>query len=156
VHYSLVFIPECGEMGTWVEAVGNRIVCGEDDPNRPARLVLQHLPPIDPQKRPDSKKIYLTGFLDRDRDTVEMVHRVGLEGYTSDRMPGCMYELFARGTFGGALIHTPNVYDFPVILHLARLLGGDALWVHNREPVHFETLWVDERADMLRLPGIVA
>jgi 3'(2'), 5'-bisphosphate nucleotidase len=71
-------------------------------------------------------------------------------------MPGCMFELFARGTFGGTLIHTPNVYDFPVTLHLARILGGEALWVHNRAPVNFQDLWVDERADMLRLPGIVA
>jgi 3'(2'), 5'-bisphosphate nucleotidase len=156
VHYSLVFIPECGETGTWVEAVGDRIVCGEDDPSRPARTVLQSLTPLDARTRPDSKKISVTGFLDHDLTTVEAVNGVGLEGYTSDRMPGCMYELFARGTFGGTLIHTPNVYDFPVTLNLARLLGGDALWVHNREPVNFETLWVDDRADMLRLPGIVA
>ena len=156
VHYSLVFIPESGETGTWVEAVGDRIVCGEDDPNQPATSVLQKLTPLDAGTRPHSKKIYLTGFPDRDVATLEAVTRVGLEGCTSERLPGCVYELFARGALGGALIHTPNVYDFPVILHLARLLGGDALWVHNREPVHFETLWVDERADMLRLPGIVA
>jgi 3'(2'), 5'-bisphosphate nucleotidase len=73
-----------------------------------------------------------------------------------DDMPGCMFELFARGTFGGALMHTPNVYDFPVTLHLARILGGEALWVHNQTPVNFQEIWVDERADMLRLPGIVA
>jgi 3'(2'), 5'-bisphosphate nucleotidase len=156
VHYSLVFIPECGETGTWVEAVGDRIVCGADDPNRPATSVLRDLTPLDPQTRPDSQKIYLTGFLDQEAAMVQAVNSAGLEGYTSDRMPGSMYELFARGTFGGALIHTPNVYDFPVTLHLARLLGGDALWVHNQEPVHFETLWVDDRAHMLRLPGIVA
>jgi 3'(2'), 5'-bisphosphate nucleotidase len=156
VHYSLVFIPECGEMGTWVEAVGDRIVCGEDDPNLPARIVLQHLKPIDSRLRPESKNIYLTGFLDRDPARAEAVNGVGLQAYTSEHRPGCLYERFARGIFGGALFHTPNVYDFPVMLHLARLLGGDALWVHNRESVNFETLWVDDRADMLRLPGIVA
>jgi 3'(2'), 5'-bisphosphate nucleotidase len=62
----------------------------------------------------------------------------------------------ATGEFAGSLIHTPNVYDFPVSLHLARILGGDALWVHNREPVHFCETWNDERASMLRLPGIAA
>jgi 3'(2'), 5'-bisphosphate nucleotidase len=156
VHYSLVFIPECGATGTWVEAVGERVVCGEDDPNLPAKAVLQHLKPIDVRTRPESKNIYLTGFLDRDPVRAEAISGVGLQAYTSEHMPGCLYELFARGSFGGALFHTPNVYDFPVMLHLARLLGGDALWVHNREPVNFETLWVDDRADMLRLPGIVA
>ena len=45
---------------------------------------------------------------------------------------------------------------FPVSLQLARIQGGDALWVHNREPVHFRETWNDDRADMLRLPGIVA
>jgi 3'(2'), 5'-bisphosphate nucleotidase len=48
------------------------------------------------------------------------------------------------------------VYDFPVSLHVARALGGDAVWVHSGEPVHFGEMWTDERADMLRLPGIVA
>ena len=71
-------------------------------------------------------------------------------------MPGCIFALFATGEFGGSLIHSPNVYDFPVSLQIARILGGDALWVHNGEPVHFEELWLDDRADMLRLPGIVA
>ena len=67
-----------------------------------------------------------------------------------------MYELFARGTFGGALIHTPDVYDFPVTLHIARTLGGEALWVHNQEPATFRDLWLDDRADALRMPGIIA
>lgn len=71
-------------------------------------------------------------------------------------MPGSIYPLLARGDFGGSLIHSPNIYDFPVSLHIARILGGDAVWVHNRQPVNFDELWNDERADMLRLPGIVA
>ena len=61
-----------------------------------------------------------------------------------------------RGQLGGSLIHSPNVYDFPVSLHIARAFGGDAVWVHNREPVHFRETWFDERANMIRLPGIVA
>ena len=56
----------------------------------------------------------------------------------------------------GALFHTPNVYDFPVCMHLARPLGGDAVWVHDGRRVDFRSLWRDERANMLRLPGIVA
>ena len=54
------------------------------------------------------------------------------------------------------MVHTPNVYDFPVTLHMARILGGDALWVQNGEPVNFRDLWVDDRVAMLPLPGIVA
>ena len=85
-----------------------------------------------------------------------MVTDAGLEGHTSETMPGSIYELLAAGDYGGSLIHSPNIYDFPVSLHIARILGGDAVWVHNREPVHFHELWNDDRADMLRLPGIVA
>jgi 3'(2'), 5'-bisphosphate nucleotidase len=71
-------------------------------------------------------------------------------------MPGSIYELQARGDFAGSLIHSPNIYDFPASLQISRAFGGEALWVHNRKPVHFEELWMDDRADMLRLPGIVA
>lgn len=156
VHYSLVFIPESGTQGTWVEVAGERIVCGEDDPARPADELLASLPPIDPNTRPRSNKIYLIGFQKNDPLKARAVTEAGLEGYVSAEMPGCLYELFARGEFGGSLIHSPNVYDFPVGLHIARALGGDAVWVHNREPVHFRELWMDDRADMLRLPGIVA
>ncbi len=79
-----------------------------------------------------------------------------LAGYAPDEMPGSIYPLMATGEFAGSLIHTPNIYDFPVSLHIARALGGDAVWVHDRRPVHFGELWLDDRADMLRLPGIVA
>ncbi len=41
-------------------------------------------------------------------------------------------------------------------LQIARQLGGDAVWVDSGEPVHFRETWLDDRADMLRLPGIVA
>jgi 3'(2'), 5'-bisphosphate nucleotidase len=62
----------------------------------------------------------------------------------------------ASGYLGGALFHTPNVYDFPVCMHIARVFGGDALWVHDGRPVDFRRTWRDERANMFRLPGIVA
>jgi len=156
VHYSLVFIPEKGKRGTWVEAVGNRIVCGDDDPSRPAADVLRALTPIDPAMRPDSRRIYLIGFQRHDRRKAELVTAAGLEGFVADDTPGSIYELLARGEFGGSLIHSPNVYDFPASLQIARILGGDAVWVHNGQSVHFGELWNDDRADMLRLPGIVA
>lgn len=156
VHYSLVFVPEKGEHGWWVEAHGDRIVCGPDDPARPARDVLQSLTPITTATRPDSRQIYLIGFQQRDVAAAQAVSAAGLAGVAPDDMPGSIYELLARGEFGGSLIHSPNVYDFPVSLHLARILGGDAVWVHNGEPVSFRETWLDDRADMLRLPGIVA
>ena len=156
VHYSLVYIPESGPHGTWVEAVGNRVVCGEDDPSRSAEEVLKTLTEIDAGTRPDSKKIYLIGFQQDDPVKAQMVTDAGLEGHTSETMPGSIYEFLAAGEYGGSLIHSPNIYDFPVSLHVARILGGDAVWVHNRAPVHFRELWNDDRADMLRLPGIVA
>ena len=62
----------------------------------------------------------------------------------------------ASGDLGGALFHTPNVYDFPVCMHVARALGGEAVWVHDGQRVDFRRIWRDERANMLRLPGIVA
>ncbi len=156
VHYSLVYIPETGATGTWVEAYGETVKCGEDDPRRSAGDVLQSMAPIDPATRPDSKKIYLIGFQQNDAQRAGLVSDAGLEGVAPDAMPGSIYDHLAAGKFGGSLIHTPNVYDFPVSLHIARILGGDALWVHNREPVNFAESWNDERADMLRLPGIVA
>ena len=156
VHYSLVFVPEKGPYGTWVEAVGNRIVCGEDDPTRPAHEVLKSMTPVDPATRPDSKNIYLIGFQSQDPERATMVTKAGLSGHTSEQMDGSIFELLARGAYGGSLIHSPNVYDFPASLQIARILGGDAVWVHNNEPVNFRELWMDDRANMLRLPGIVA
>ena len=88
--------------------------------------------------------------------TVQELLVAGLRGYPPDEMPGSIYPLLATGEFGGSLIHSPNIYDFPVSLHLARILGGDAVWVHNQQPVNFDEMWMDDRADMLRLPGIVA
>jgi 3'(2'), 5'-bisphosphate nucleotidase len=156
VLYSLVFVPESGLNGTWVEVRDGEIRCGEDDPSRSAEEVLRTMKPVDPNARPASKKIYLIGFQQHDPDRARDVTAAGLEGYTSDTMKGCIYELRSKGEFGGSLIHSPNVYDFPVSLHIDRLLGGDAVWVHNRQSVNFRQTWLDETANMLRLPGIVA
>jgi 3'(2'), 5'-bisphosphate nucleotidase len=154
--YSLVFIPESGPHGTWVEVVGDRVVCGPDDPRHTARDVLQDLPARSVTASCNSKKIYLIGFQQHDRAKADLVTKAGLEGVAADDCPGCLYELMATGQYAGSLIHSPNVYDFPASLHLARVCGGDSLWVHNEQPVNFEKLWMDERAKMLRLPGIVA
>ncbi len=156
VHYSLVYAPESGPQGAWVEAGGERIVVGNDDWLHPAEAVLRSFTPIDAATRPPSKNIYLIGFQNEDRAKADAVTAVGLQGFTADDMPASIFELQARGDFAGSLIHSPNIYDFPVSIQIARALGGDALWVHNREPVHFRKLWLDDRADMLRLPGIVA
>lgn len=156
VHYSLVFSPENGPHGSWMQASGNEIVTGPDDPSRPAPEVVASLPVVDPATRPRSNRIYVIGFQERDPEVAKLLTMIGLSGHTAAEMPGSLYELMATGEFGGALIHTPNVYDFPAALHVARALGGDALWAHNRQPVHFRETWLDERADMVRLPGIVA
>ncbi len=156
VEYSLVYIPEEGEQGSWVFACGDTVALGPDDPHLPASDVVRSLPAIDPAQRASSKKIYLIGYQDQDAEKAQLVTEAGLEGVLAENMGGCHYWTFAQGNFAGSLIHTPNIYDFPVGMHIARIFGGDAVWVHNREPVHLRETWVDERADMLRLPGIVA
>ncbi len=156
VLYSLVFVPAKGPHGYWVEVADGRVACGPDDPSRPALDVVRSLPTYTADNRPASSRIYLIGFQQRDGLAAERVTAAGLTGVAPDDMPGSIYELLARGEFTGSLIHSPNVYDFPVSLHIARVLGGDAVWVDTGEPVHFREMWLDEKADMLRLPGIVA
>jgi 3'(2'), 5'-bisphosphate nucleotidase len=156
VHFSLVFVPESGPNGSWVEVAGDRIVCGPDDPDCPATEVLRNMKPRPLSSTSASKKIYVIGFQNFDSAKAELVTKAGLEGVAADNCPGCLYELMARGEYAGSLIHSPNVYDYPAGLHLARVCGGDSLWVHNGQPVNFEKLWMDERANMLRLPGIIA
>jgi 3'(2'), 5'-bisphosphate nucleotidase len=156
VHYSLVFVPESGPCGAWVEAAGNRIASGPDDPERTALDVLKTMQPRSLSTKAGSKKIYVIGFQQHDRAKAELVRQAGLEGVAADDCPGCLYELMARSEYAGSLIHSPNVYDYPAGLHLARIAGGDSLWVHSDEPVNFHKLWMDERANMLRLPGIIA
>lgn len=160
-HYSLVFAPEMGPMGTWVEVTPTRIVCGPDDPSRTARQVLDSLPDMTARRKPVGSGVYLIGFQHRDTQRAREVDqlRAGhtqLQGRTSEEMQGSIYPLMATGEYGGSLIHSPNIYDFPVSMHIARVRGGEAMWVHNRKPVHYRELWMDDRAGMLRFPGIVA
>lgn len=156
VHFSLVFVPESGPVGSWVQVAGERVLCGPDDPERTASDVLRTMTTRPIPAKTASRKIYVIGFQRHDRAKAALVTAAGLEGVPADDCPGALYELLARGDFAGALIHSPNVYDYPAGLHLARVLGGDSQWVHNRQSVHFRELWLDERANMLRLPGIVA
>lgn len=157
VHYSLVYLPEAIDGGgQWVEVRGGQVKCGADDTSRTANAVLQDLEPRNEKRAKDQQGIYLIGFQQLDPQRAEDVTSIGLLGYAPDAMPGSIYPLMATGAFAGSLIHTPNVYDFPVALHIARAYGGDAVWVHNGAAVNFDEMWMDDLADMLRLPGIVA
>ena len=156
IHYSLVYLPEEGAEGTWLEVRDDRIVLGPDDGARPARAVLDALPPIAADQPRKSHRILVSGFLGREAERARAVSAAGLEGVLGNDTPGSLFPLMANGYLGGALFHTPNVYDFPVCMHLARVLGGDAIRVHDGRRVDFSELWRDERANMLRLPGIVA
>lgn len=156
VLYSLVYLPEMGPQGTWVQAYGSTIQFGADDPRRPAAELLDDLPPLCRDRVGKSSNIYLIGFQRRDAERARQVTGIGLRGFAPDEMPGSIYPLLCAGEFGGSLIHSPNVYDFPVSLHLARILGGDAVFVRDGRSVDFRETWLDERADMVRLPGIIA
>lgn len=156
IHYSLVFLPEEGADGTWLEVRGDRIVLGPDDPGHAARAVLDALRPIAPARPRESRRILVSGFLGREAERARAVSAAGLDGVLGHDTPGSLFPLMASGYLGGALFHTPNVYDFPVCMHVARVLGGDAVWVHDGARVDFRRIWRDERASMLRLPGIVA
>jgi 3'(2'), 5'-bisphosphate nucleotidase len=156
VHYSLVYLPEEGPEGTWLEARADRIVLGSDDVTRGAREVLDALPPIRAHTREGSPRILVSGFPGQNDRLAREVSSAGLAGVVGADIPGSLYPLMARGAVDGAVVHTPNVYDFPVCLHLARLFGGDAVWVRDGRPLDFRRAWRDERANMLRLPGIVA
>ncbi|MGC1276482.1 MAG: inositol monophosphatase family protein [Planctomycetaceae bacterium] len=156
VLYSLVAIPSGGSEGRWVEARGDAIRVGDDDPSRPARAALDALPVVDRGTLSSSRDIYMIGFVGRERESVAAVTAAGLTGVDADEAPGCLYDLMATGAFGGSLIHSPNVYDFPVSVQLARQLGGDSVFVRTGESVHFRDLWLDERSKMQRLRGIVA
>ena len=156
VLYSLVYAPEMSDQGNWTEVYGQTVKSGPDNPRIPAVAWLRNMPAICSKSRPDSNQIYLIGFQQADRDRATAVTSAGLCGVAPDDMPGSIYPLLASGEFGGSLIHTPNIYDYPVALHVARAFGGQSVWVHNGQPVHFRETWMDDRADMLRLPGIAA
>jgi 3'(2'), 5'-bisphosphate nucleotidase len=156
IAYSLVYLPEEGADGTWVEASSRGIVVGPDDHSRPARAALDALPPAERIRRPGSRRILVSGFLSDAAARAREVSATGLHGVLGGETGGSLFPLLARGDLGGAVYHTPNVYDFPVCVHLARLLGGDAVWAHDGRPMDFRTVWRDERSNMLRVPGIVA
>ena len=147
---------EEGPEGTWLEARADRIVLGSDDVTRGAREVLDALPPIRAHAPEGSPRILVSGFQGHNDRLAREVSGAGLAGVVGADIRGSLYPLMARGDVGGTVVHTPNVYDFPVCLHLARLFGGDAVWVRDGRSVDFRRAWRDERANMLRLPGIVA
>jgi len=155
-HYSLVFAPEMGPTGTWTEVSGSQIRCGPDDTTQTARAVLDGLPDLSADRSQLGKGIYLIGFQEKDAERAREVDGLGLQGRTSAEMPGSIYPFMATGKYAGSLIHTPNIYDFPVSMHIARLLGGDAVRADNREPVRYADLWMDKRASMLRFSGVIA
>jgi len=156
ILYSMLYLPEEGAEGTWLEVRDDRIVLGPDDWTIEARSALDALTPIPSNRRPESRRILVSGFLGRETESARAVSAAGLEGVLGGDAPGSLFPLMASGYLGGALFHTPNVYDFPVCMHIARVFGGDARWVHDGRRVDFRRTWRDERANMLRLPGIVA
>lgn len=155
-HYSLVYAPEMGATGTWTEVTKEKIVCGPDDTTQPARKVINRLPDLRERRSQLGKGIYLIGFQDEDSQRAKAVDALGLQGRTSEEMEGSIYPLMATGKYAGSLIHTPNIYDFPVSMHIARVLGGDAVRVDTGEPVRYADLWMDDRANMLRFSGVIA
>ncbi|NNJ23983.1 inositol monophosphatase family protein [Alienimonas chondri] len=162
VHYSLTFVPDAGAHGRWVECVGAgpgaKVRCGDDDPSRPAGAALASFAPRPTPAAPPSgsKKIYVIGFQHRDPAAAAAITAAGLEGVVADETPGSIYDLMATGAFAGSLIHSPNVYDYPAAAQIAAAFGGGSVWCDTGEPVHYRELWMDDRADMLRLPRVVA
>ena len=158
VQYSLTYLPEMGPQGHWVEVdtPDHAIRSLPDDWTMRAEDRLQSADRIDPKQRAMGRGVYLIGFRDLDLPRAELVTDAGLKGYGPQQMPGSIYPLLAEGAFCGSLIHTPNVYDFPVSLQIARLLGGDAIRVDTGQPVDFTDTWLDDRSGMIRLHGVVA
>lgn len=156
VLYSVVFIPEQGPHGSWLEVSEDGIQAGADDVTMCASDGLYATPRIDADSRARSDRIYVVGFGERNAARAQDVTAAGLQGVSFETAEGCFFDRFARGEYAGGLFHSPNVYDFPIASHIARVLGGEAVWVHNRQRIDFRDLWLDERSQMLRLPGIVA
>ena len=156
VVYSLVFLPQAGEHGQWVELSGDEVVVCDEDPARPAADVLAAAPRLTDATRPRGRGCYIIGFQALDEERAALLTSRGFEGHGPQQMPSSVYPLMASGRFCGSLIHTPNVYDFPVSLQIAERFGGGACRVDTRQPVDFTDTWLDERSGMLRLHGIVA
>jgi 3'(2'), 5'-bisphosphate nucleotidase len=156
VLYSLVYHPEQGEHGWWLEAREDHILSGPDDPSRPAADVVRSLPPAKPGPMPAVSRVRVAGFMEAQSDVVRCVAQLGLDANGSGSTGQTGYQRIAAREVCGVLLHSPNVYDFPVMMQFFRVLGGDAVWVHDGKPVDFHRVWRDERANMLRLPGIIA
>jgi 3'(2'), 5'-bisphosphate nucleotidase len=80
VLYSLVYHPEQGEHGSWIEARGDRILVGPDDPSRPAADVLRSLPPAQRGKTPAVPRIFVAGSMEAQSDAVRRVAQLGIDG----------------------------------------------------------------------------
>jgi 3'(2'), 5'-bisphosphate nucleotidase len=160
VLYSLVHQPEYGEHGSWIEARGGRILAGPDDPSRPAADVVRSLPRAraakEAGKAPAVPKVFIAGFQEAKADVARRVAQLGIDAEDSSSGTQTGYQRIAAGEICGALFHSPNVYDFPVMMHLFRILGGDAVRVGDGKPADFREVWRDERANLQRLPGIIA
>src|SRR5207245_1523486 len=104
----------------------------------------------------NSRRILVSGFRGCDAERAQAVSAAGLEGVLGHDTRGSLFPLVANGYLGGALFHTPNVYDFPVCIHLARALGGDAIRAHDGRRVELREVGGAELAHVVGLPGIVA
>ena len=155
VVYSLVLLPQKGP-GQWVELAGEEVIVCDEDPARPAADLLAAAPRITEATRRSGRGCYIIGFQSLDEGRAELLTSRGFRGYGPQQMPSSVYPLMATGEFCGSLIHTPNVYDFPVSLQIAERFGGGAMRCDTREPVDFSDVWLDEKSGMLRLRGIVA
>ena len=155
ILYSLVYLPEAAPQGLWLEARDRRIVLGPDDTRQTARAVLDALPPLTAGSRSESRRVVLSDLFAGDDAVTRAVIAAGFEPVFGARLLDSVFTVLARGDVAGVITHTPNVYDFPVAAHIARLLGGDAVWARTGRPIDFRSIWYDERSRALRLPGIV-
>ena len=157
VLYSLVSSPNRAPNGTWVEVRDGQVFCGPDDPTRPAEDVLRTMPAVDPRTCARFEKD-LRDRLSRqqDPDRARDVTAAGLEGHTSDTMDGSILRTCVAGPARRFADPFAERLRFSGLAAHRAVLGGDAVWVHNRQPVNFRETWLDKRANMIRLPGIVA
>lgn len=96
VLYSLVYQPEQGADGWWVEARDERIVSGPDDHTRPATDVLRSLSRAEPHTS-DTPRIYMTGFMQSEQEAIRRVQSLGIDGAWWNTADAAPYQLFASG-----------------------------------------------------------
>src|SRR5262249_42364663 len=98
VRYSMVYLPEEGREGTWLEVRGECIVLGPDDHSRPARAVLDALAPIAADQPRNLQRILVSGFKGGgDAGRAQAVSAAGLDGVLGDDTPGSLFPLMASG-----------------------------------------------------------